>query len=121
MVENSSKPWTSEEEDRLRALVIANAAAFDIAAELGRTVSAVKGRSTLLRLTPKCLQSSRSTSREEPGQEMCRSHRVKRSWSKHEVGQLKELARNNSVEQIAKLLNRSPGSVKLKAYWLNRH
>ena len=121
MVENSSKPWTSEEEDRLRALVIANAAAFDIAAELGRTVSAVKGRATLLRLTPKRLQSSRSTSREEPGQEMCRSHRVKRSWSKREVGQLKELARNNSVEQIAKLLNRSPGSVKLKAYWLNRH
>lgn len=34
MVENSSKPWTSEEEDRLRELVISNAAAFDIAAEL---------------------------------------------------------------------------------------
>ena len=44
MVENSSKPWTSEEEDRLRELVISNAAAFDIAAELGRTVSAVKAR-----------------------------------------------------------------------------
>jgi len=34
MVENSSKPWTSQEEDRLRELVISNATAFDIAAEL---------------------------------------------------------------------------------------
>jgi hypothetical protein len=58
MVENSSKPWTSQEEDRLRELVISNATAFDIAAELGRTVSAVKARARLLRLTLGRLQSS---------------------------------------------------------------
>jgi hypothetical protein len=44
---------------------------------------------------------------------------VKRRWTQYEVGKLKELARNNSIEQIAEQLNRSPGSVKLKAFWLN--
>lgn len=78
MVENSSKPWTSEEEDRLRELVISNAAAFDIAAELGRTVSAVKARAQALGLTPGRLRSNRSSSRNvSQGEEISSSGRVK--------------------------------------------
>jgi hypothetical protein len=44
MVQNSSKHWTQKEDNRLRELVISNAATFDIAAELGRNVSAVRAR-----------------------------------------------------------------------------
>jgi hypothetical protein len=51
MAENGNKRWTPEEDSRLRELIRSPAAAFDIAAELGRTVSAVKGRAQLLRLT----------------------------------------------------------------------
>ena len=50
MAENGNKRWTPEEDSRLRELIRSPAAAFDIAAELGRTVSAVKGRAQLLRL-----------------------------------------------------------------------
>jgi hypothetical protein len=116
MIQNSSKHWTSEEDNRLRELVVSNAAAFDIAAELGRTVSAVKGRTLLLRLTLGRSRSNRVASQQDgpPG-----SGRIKRSWTEHEVRQLKELARNNGIEQIAEQLNRSPSSVKLKAFWLN--
>ena len=39
---NNCKAWTSDEDERLRELVISNAPLFDIALELGRTVVAVK-------------------------------------------------------------------------------
>ena len=39
---NNCKAWTSDEDERLRELVISNASLFDIALELGRTVVAVK-------------------------------------------------------------------------------
>ena|SRR5438874_10397105 len=34
---NSAKAWTTDEEERLLKLIISNAPAFDIAADLGRT------------------------------------------------------------------------------------
>src|SRR5260370_41675444 len=46
---NSAKAWTSDEDERLRKLIISNAPAFDIAADLGRTVSAVRARRQALR------------------------------------------------------------------------
>src|SRR5258705_4391998 len=45
-----AKAWTSDEDGRLRKLVISNAPAFDIAADLGRTVTAVIGRAQALRI-----------------------------------------------------------------------
>jgi butyrate kinase len=53
---NSAKAWTSDEDERLRKLIISNAPAFDIAEELGRTVSAVRTRAQALRIS---LSSSR--------------------------------------------------------------
>jgi hypothetical protein len=47
---NTSKAWTSDEDERLRKLVISNAPAFDIAADLGRTVTAVITRAQALRI-----------------------------------------------------------------------
>src|SRR6202795_3270233 len=41
---NNAKAWTSDEEERLRKLIISNAPVFDIAADLGRTVVAVRTR-----------------------------------------------------------------------------
>jgi hypothetical protein len=38
------KPWTNTENDRLRSLVISGMNAWDIAAELERTVAAVRSR-----------------------------------------------------------------------------
>ena len=118
MVENSSKRWTAEEDGRLRELIRSHAAAFDIAAELRRTVSAVKARVQLFRLTLG-KQPNRSIRHGHEDKEMCGNGGVKRRWTQYEVGKLRELARNNSIEQIAEQLNRSPGSVKLKAFWLN--
>ncbi len=46
---NNAKAWTSDEDERLRKLIISNAPAFDIAADLGRTVSAVRARAQALR------------------------------------------------------------------------
>ena len=45
---NNAKAWTSGEEERLRKLIISNAPAFEIAADLGRTVSAVRSRAGTL-------------------------------------------------------------------------
>jgi hypothetical protein len=41
---NNSKAWTSDEDERLRQLVISNASLSDIAEDLGRTASAVRAR-----------------------------------------------------------------------------
>jgi hypothetical protein len=40
----SSKPWTSQDDERLRSLAVAGKAAWEIAVELERTVSAVRSR-----------------------------------------------------------------------------
>jgi hypothetical protein len=48
---NSAKAWTRDEEERLRKLIVSNAPAFDIAADLGRTVSAVRARAQALRIS----------------------------------------------------------------------
>src|SRR5450631_4139912 len=40
----------SDEDERLRELIISNASIFDIAADLGRTVLAVKARARALRI-----------------------------------------------------------------------
>ncbi len=44
------KAWTSDEDKRLRKLIISNVPAFDIAADLGRTVTAVIARAQALRI-----------------------------------------------------------------------
>ena len=41
---NSYKKWTAEEDELLRNLVLTNVSAFEIAAQLGRSVSTVKAR-----------------------------------------------------------------------------
>jgi hypothetical protein len=46
---NNAKAWTTDEDERLRELVISNASVFDIAADLGRTV-AVRARAHALRI-----------------------------------------------------------------------
>ena len=45
---NNAKGWTSDEDERLRKLIISDASAFDIAADLGRTVPAVIARAQSL-------------------------------------------------------------------------
>jgi DNA-directed RNA polymerase specialized sigma24 family protein len=44
MRENSGKPWTPLDDERLRSLAIAGMDAKEIATELERTVSAVRSR-----------------------------------------------------------------------------
>jgi hypothetical protein len=48
---NSYKKWTPEEDEFLRNLVLANVSPFDIAAQLGRSVSTVKARAHCLGIT----------------------------------------------------------------------
>ena len=48
---NNAKAWTSDEEERLRKLIISNAPVFDIAADLGRTVVAVRTLAQVLRIS----------------------------------------------------------------------
>jgi hypothetical protein len=47
---NNAKARTSDEDERLRELVISNASVFDVAADLGRTVVAVRARAHALRI-----------------------------------------------------------------------
>jgi hypothetical protein len=48
---NNAKAWTKTKDERLRKLIISNAPAFDIAADLlGRTVTAVIARAQALRI-----------------------------------------------------------------------
>ena len=47
---NNAKAWTSDEDERLRELVISNISVIDIAADLGRTVKAVRARAHVLRI-----------------------------------------------------------------------
>jgi hypothetical protein len=47
---SNTKAWTSDEDERLRKLIISNASVIDIAAELGRTVKAVRARAHALRI-----------------------------------------------------------------------
>jgi len=44
------RAWTSGEDERLRKLIISNASVIDIAADLGRTVKAVRARAHALRI-----------------------------------------------------------------------
>jgi hypothetical protein len=48
---NSYKKWTPDEDELLRNLVLANVSPFDIAAQLGRSVSTVKARAHCLGMT----------------------------------------------------------------------
>jgi hypothetical protein len=45
---NSYKKWTSEDDELLRSLALANVSPIDIAAKLGRSVSTVKARAHCL-------------------------------------------------------------------------
>jgi hypothetical protein len=47
---SNTKAWTSDEDERLRKLIISNASVIEIAAELGRTVKAVRARAHALRI-----------------------------------------------------------------------
>ena len=47
---SNAKAWTSDENERLRELIISNASVIDIAADLGRTVKAVRARAHALRI-----------------------------------------------------------------------
>jgi hypothetical protein len=47
---SNTKAWTSDENERLRELIISNASVIDIAADLGRTVKAVRARAHALRI-----------------------------------------------------------------------
>ena len=46
----SYKAWSSSEDERLLPRIISNASVIDIAAELGRTVKAVRARAHALRI-----------------------------------------------------------------------
>ena len=83
---------------------------FDIAIELGRDLAAVKTRAQQLRLAPKRVPSFASASQDAQGID----RRSKRSWTEQEVCALRELSRTESIEQIAKQLDRSVSSLKLK-------
>jgi hypothetical protein len=48
---NGYKKWTPEDDEFLRNLVLADVSPFDIAAQLGRSVSTVKGRAHCLGIT----------------------------------------------------------------------
>jgi hypothetical protein len=50
-MKNRKNPWTPEEVDRLRTLLEANSSLHLTAAKLKRTVSAVRGRVYLLRMS----------------------------------------------------------------------
>jgi hypothetical protein len=47
---NNTRAWTSGEDERLLQLIISNASVIDIAADLGRTVKAVRARAHALRI-----------------------------------------------------------------------
>jgi hypothetical protein len=47
---NNSRAWTSDEDERLRQLVISNASLSNIAEDLGRTASAARARAHALRI-----------------------------------------------------------------------
>ena len=47
---NNRRAWTLGEDERLLQLIISNASVIDIAAELGRTVKAVRARALRLRI-----------------------------------------------------------------------
>jgi hypothetical protein len=47
---NSGKPWTPQEDERLREIAASGAALAEIAQELNRTASAIKTRAYILRV-----------------------------------------------------------------------
>jgi hypothetical protein len=49
--ENSRKPWTAQEDERLRELAASGATLSEIAQKLDRTVSGAKSRAYILRVT----------------------------------------------------------------------
>ena len=78
MIQNSSKHWTSEEDRRLRELIHSKVTPFDIAVELGRSVSAVKAHAQLLRITLRRLQP-------DGADRPLEGRRAARSWTEQEV------------------------------------
>jgi hypothetical protein len=112
MAQNSKRHWTAEDDTRLRELLTSGVSFSDIAVELGRDLAAVKAREQKLRRE---LESQPSASQDTQGID----RRTKQSWTEQEVRTLTDLSRTESIDRIAKKLNRSVNSVKLKAFWLN--
>jgi hypothetical protein len=51
MAENSGKPWTAQEDERLRELAASGATLAELAQKLDRTESGTKTRAYILRVT----------------------------------------------------------------------
>jgi hypothetical protein len=108
---NNAKAWTSDEDERLRNLIISNVPAFDIAADLGRTVSAVRARAQALRIS---LGSSRLRIREGEVAALARSF-----WMPEEDNRLRMLlGAGKPIEFVAAELKRSEKAVTARAYLL---
>jgi capsid protein len=117
MAQNSNRHWTPEDDNRLRELLASRAPFSDIAIELGRDLAAVKARAQKLRRELESHPSAPSAPqdmRDTPAID----RPTKRTWTEQEVRALKDLSRTDTIEGIAKQLNRSVNSVKLKAFWL---
>jgi hypothetical protein len=111
MAQNSNRHWTPEDDNRLRELLASHVSFYDVALELGRDVAAVKARAQKFRREP---EPHPSASQDTQGID----RRARRSWTEQDVRTLRDLSRTETIELIAKQLNRSVNSVRLKAFWL---
>jgi hypothetical protein len=104
--ENSNNIWTAEEDKRLLKLQAARKSSFSIAAQLRRSVSAIRARLCVLR--PK--QGTSEETWSMPG--------TKR-WTIHDETRLMELkAEGASHIEIANALGRTEAAVKVRAHIL---
>jgi len=59
MAENKRKPWTADEDERLRQLILSNASAASAAEQLDRTVAAITARAYVIGVTLRRFQARR--------------------------------------------------------------
>jgi hypothetical protein len=111
MAQNRNRHWTLEDDIRLCELLASRVSFSVISVEFGRDLAAVKARARKFRRElephPSASQNTQDIDR-----------RARQSWTEQDVRTLRDLSMTETVELIAKQLNRSVNSARLKAFWL---
>jgi len=111
MAQNRNRHWTLEDDIRLCELLASRVSFSVISVEFGRDLAAVKARAQKFRRE---LEPHPSASQDTQGID----RRARQSWTEQDVRTLRDLSMTETVELIAKQLNRSVNSARLKAFWL---
>jgi hypothetical protein len=109
---NSNNKWTKEEDKRLLELQAAGKSSFSMAAELRRSVGALRGRLAILLARERFTSNPEATQSKMP---------LRKRWTVDDDKRLMELrAKGARFNEIANVLGRTEAAIEQRAHTLKR-